>query len=66
MKRSLNLKMIETPYQTYIRKMPKDGIFTDEESGEITMPKRSRKRYTHFGKTHFSDLMSLLNLVRRL
>jgi hypothetical protein len=53
MKRSLNLKMIETPYQTYIRKMPKDGIFTDEESGEITMPKRSRKRCTHFGKTHF-------------
>jgi hypothetical protein len=35
MKRSLNLKMIETPYQTYIRKMPKDDIFTDEESGEI-------------------------------
>jgi putative transposase len=31
---SLNLKMIETPYQAYIRKMPKDGIITDEESGE--------------------------------
>jgi len=32
---SLNLKMIETPYQAFIRKMPKDGIVTDEESGEI-------------------------------
>jgi hypothetical protein len=28
---SLNLKTIETPYQAYIRKMPKDGIITDEE-----------------------------------
>jgi len=35
MKWSLNLKMIETPYQTYIRKMSKDDIFTVEESGEI-------------------------------
>jgi hypothetical protein len=34
MKRSLNREMIETPYQTYIRKMPKDDIITDEESVE--------------------------------
>ena len=32
---SLNLKVIETPYQAFIRKMPKEGIITDEESGEI-------------------------------
>ena len=31
---SLNLKTIQTPYQAYIRKMPKDGIITHEESGE--------------------------------
>jgi transposase InsO family protein len=31
---SLNLKTIEALYQTYIRKMPKEGIITDEESGE--------------------------------
>jgi hypothetical protein len=34
MKRSLNLKMTETRYQTFIRKMPKDDIITDEKSGE--------------------------------
>lgn len=33
---SLNLDIIETPYQAYQRKMPdKEGIITDEESGEI-------------------------------
>lgn len=32
---SLNLKVIETPYQAFIRKMPKEGIVTDEESEEI-------------------------------
>jgi putative transposase len=32
---SLNLEEIETPYQAYLRKMPKDGIVIDEESGEI-------------------------------
>jgi putative transposase len=33
---SLNLDIIETPYQAYLRKMPdKEGIITDEESGEI-------------------------------
>jgi len=28
---ALNREMIEIPYQTYIRKMPKDDIITDEE-----------------------------------
>ncbi len=33
---SLNLDIIETPYQAYLRKMPdKEGIITDEESEEI-------------------------------
>jgi putative transposase len=32
---SLNLDEIETPCQAYIRKMPKDGMVVDEESGEI-------------------------------
>ena len=33
---SLNLDIIETPYQAYRRKMPdKEGIITDEKSGEI-------------------------------
>jgi putative transposase len=33
---SLNPDIIETPYQAYQRKMPgKDGVITDEESGEI-------------------------------
>jgi putative transposase len=32
---SLNLDVIETPYQAYLRKMPKDGIAVDEESGEV-------------------------------
>jgi transposase InsO family protein len=33
---SLNLDIIETPYQAYKRKTPdKEGINTDEESGEI-------------------------------
>jgi len=32
---SLNLDVIETPYQAYLRKMPdKEGTLTDEESGE--------------------------------
>ena len=32
---SLNLNIIETPYQAFIRKMPKEGTITDEESEEI-------------------------------
>jgi putative transposase len=33
---SLNLDIIETPYQAYLRKMPdREGPITDEESGEI-------------------------------
>lgn len=31
---SLNLKMLETPYQAFIRKMPKEGVVLDEGSGE--------------------------------
>ena len=32
---SLNLDLIETPYQAYLRKMPdKEGILEDEKSGE--------------------------------
>ena len=37
---SLNLEEIETPCQAYIRKMPKDGIVVDEESGEIYHAKK--------------------------
>ena len=32
---SLNLKILETPYQAFIRKMPKEGTIIDEESKEI-------------------------------
>jgi putative transposase len=32
---SLNLEVIETPYQAYLRKMPdKEGMLEDEEAGE--------------------------------
>lgn len=31
---SLNLDVIETPYQAYARKMPEGGMVTDEEAGE--------------------------------
>lgn len=31
---SLNLDIIETPYQAYARKMPEGGVITDEEAGE--------------------------------
>ena len=31
---SLNLEIIETPYQAYARKMPEGGTVIDEESGE--------------------------------
>ena len=37
---SLNLDEIETPYRAYLRKMPKDGIVIDEESGEIYHAKK--------------------------
>ena len=32
---SLNLDVIETPYKAYLRKMPPEGIVSDEKSGEI-------------------------------
>ena len=32
---SLNLDAIETPQQAYARKMPEEGVVTDEESGEV-------------------------------
>ena len=32
---SLNLDVIETPYKAYLRKMPPEGIISDEKSGEI-------------------------------
>jgi putative transposase len=42
---SLNLDVIETPYQAYLRKMPpREGILEDEESGEIYDVERKRKK----------------------
>ncbi len=39
---SLNLDVIETPYQAYLRKMPdKEGMVTDEESGETYHAQKS-------------------------
>ena len=32
---SLNLDVIETPSEAFIRKMPKEGTVSDERSGEI-------------------------------
>ena len=32
---SLNLDVIETPYQAFIRKMPEGGTIVDEEAGEV-------------------------------
>ena len=32
---SLNLDVIETPYQAYVRKMPEGGTVVDEEAGEV-------------------------------
>ncbi len=32
---SLNLDIIETPHQAFVRKMPEEGIVIDEESGEV-------------------------------
>ncbi len=37
---SLNLEEVETPYRAFIRKMPKDGIVVDEESGEVYHAKK--------------------------
>jgi putative transposase len=37
---SLNLDEIETPYKAYVRKMPKDGVVVDEESGEVYHAKK--------------------------
>jgi putative transposase len=39
---SLNLDVIETPYQAYARKMPEEGtVVTDEESGEVYHAQKS-------------------------
>ena len=39
---SLNLDEIETPYQAYLRKMPKEGtVVVDEQSGEVYHAKKS-------------------------
>ncbi len=37
---SLNLDVLETPSQAYTRKMPKEGIVIDEQSGEIYHAKK--------------------------
>ncbi len=38
---SLNLDVIETPHQAFIRKMPGEGTVIDEESGEIYHAKKA-------------------------
>jgi len=38
---SLNLRIIETPSQAFIRKMPKEGTIIDEESGEVYHAQKS-------------------------
>jgi hypothetical protein len=50
MKRSLNPKMIETPNQAFITKMPKDDIITDEESGEIYHAQKIKRGILISGK----------------
>ena len=47
---SLNLDVIETPYQAYLRKMPdeKESSRTRNQERD-TMPRRARKGRTHFG-----------------
>ena len=37
---SLNLDVIETPHEAFIRKMPKEGTVVDERSGEIYHAKK--------------------------
>jgi putative transposase len=37
---SLNFDELETPYKAYLRKMPKEGIVIDEQSGEIYHAKK--------------------------
>ena len=32
---SLNMEVIETPHQAFVRKMPGEGRVVDEESGEV-------------------------------
>jgi len=52
---SLNLKTIETPYQAYIRKMPKEEVITDEESGETYHAQKIYKQvYSFRENTGFS------------
>lgn len=39
---SLNLDVIETPYQAFVRKMPEPGtVIKDEESGEVYHAQKS-------------------------
>ncbi|MDG6909270.1 MAG: DDE-type integrase/transposase/recombinase [Nitrososphaerota archaeon] len=38
---SLNLEVIETPHQAFVRKMPEPGIVIDEESGEVYHAQKS-------------------------
>jgi putative transposase len=40
---SLNLEVIETPYKAYLRKMPPEGIVSDEKSGEIYDVKKQKE-----------------------
>ena len=37
---SLNLDVMETPYQAYLRKMPETGVVIDEEAGEVYHAKK--------------------------
>jgi putative transposase len=38
---SLNLEVIETPHQAFVRKMPGEGTVIDEESGEVYHAQKS-------------------------
>lgn len=43
---SLNLGVIETPYQAYVRKMPgeEEGVIEDEESGEVYHARKEQRK----------------------
>ena len=38
---SLNLEVVETPHQAFVRKMPEAGTVIDEESGEVYHAQKS-------------------------
>jgi transposase InsO family protein len=38
---SLNLDVIETPHQAFVRKMPGEGTVIDEEAGEVYHAQKS-------------------------